>query len=87
VNRGCASPNGVDASPLDVNHDWGHYRGTTEAGVQNTRTHDLGRWTNCSPEQVSRRQALVHRRQQRLPLLNYGKLTLQFRQDTRIVKM
>jgi hypothetical protein len=70
----------VDASPLDVNHDWGHYRGTTKAGVQNTRTYGLGRWTNCSPEQVSRRQ-------QRLPLLNYGKLTLQFRQDTRIVKM
>ena len=80
MNRGCASPNGVDASPLDVNHDWGHYRGTTEAGVQNTRTYGLGRWTNRSPEQVSRRQ-------QRLPLLNYGKLTLQFRQDTRIVKM
>jgi hypothetical protein len=63
------------------------------AAVHGSRPGKIGsqknsqRPVNFSPEQVSHRYALVHRRQQRLPVLNYGKLTPQFRQDTRIVKM
>jgi hypothetical protein len=33
---------------------WGHHLGSTEAGVQNTRTQGLGRWTNRSSERYVR---------------------------------